>query len=278
MNYRPIDIADRKVTPRDAGAKPELLWLPLDALVIDNDFQRPLGRTNWISIHKIAEAFSWSKFTPVVVAPIGDGRFSIIDGQHRCHGAKLAGISYVPCMCVDLTVPEQAAAFGAINGQVTAISTYNIYAAALVARAPWAIACEQVVADAGARLMKGKGSQAAKKAGDIYTISLIRKHVEAGRGAVVTTALKALWSAPSCADARVWSNTILAPWLSVLQNNPRAQKRDLSGFMAANDPLLIERNVDRMRATDAYRNVSRVKLMQSTWAALLNKWLNEGGS
>ncbi len=126
--------------------------------------------------------------------------------------------------------------------------------------------------------MKGKGSQAAKKAGDIYTISLIRKHVEAGRGAVVTTALKALWSAPSCADARVWSNTILAPWLSVLQNNPRAQKRDLSGFMAANDPLLIERNVDRMRATDAYRNVSRVKLMQSTWAALLNKWLNEGGS
>lgn len=278
MNYRPIDIGDRKVVSRDAGEKPELLWLPLDALVIDNDFQRPLGRTNWISIHKIAENFSWSKFTPVVVAPVGDGRFSIIDGQHRCHGAKLACVTHVPCMVAQLSIPEQAEAFSAINGQVTAISTYNIYAAALVARAPWAIACEQVVADANARLMKSNANTATKKPGQVYTIGLIRKHVEAGRGAVVTAALKALWAAPSSGDTRVWSNAILAPWLSVMQNNPRAQRRDLSAFMAANDPLVIERNVDRMRATEAYRDVSRVKLMQSSWAALLNKWLSEGVS
>lgn len=278
MNYRPIAIDDLKVTPRNAGPRPELQWLPLDQLVIDNDFQRPLGRTNWISIHKIAEAFNWSKFTPVVVAPVGDGRFSIIDGQHRCHAAKLSGIPAVPCMIAQLTVPEQAAAFAAINGQVTAITSFNIYRAALVARAPWAIACDQVVADAGARLMKSKASHAAKKAGDIYTITLIRKHVDAGRGAMVTTALKAVWSAPSSGEARTWSYPILSAWFSVLQNNPRAQVRDLSSFMIANDPLDIERRVDKLRATDQYRGQTRIKLMQSVWTALLNKWLVESAS
>lgn len=278
MTYRPIDTADRVVKPRNAGPKPDLMWLPLTKLVIDGDFQRPLARANWSAIQKIADAFSWSNFTPVVVAPVGDGRFSVIDGQHRCHAARLIGAADVPCMIVQLSVSEQAAAFATINGQVTAITPHNIFRAALVARAPWAIACQQVVADANAKLMTSNKSSKEKKPGEVYCVSLIRKHVEAGRGGVVTTVLKALWAAPSSTETAIWSNTTLAPLLAVMQTNPRAHRYDLAPFIAANDPLLIQRKVDRMMASDQYRGKSRVMLMQGVWTALLNKWLVEGAS
>jgi hypothetical protein len=278
MSYRPIEIADRVAKPRNVGPQPDLEWLPLSKLVIDNDFQRPLARANWTTIQKIADAFNWSHFTPVVVAPVGDGRFSVIDGQHRSHAARLIGATDVPCMIVQLTVSQQADAFATINGQVTAVTPYHIYRAALVARAPWAIACQQVVADANARLMTFNKSSREKKPGEVYCVSLIRKHVEAGRGGMVTSVLKSLWAAPNFEDALTWSATTLSPLLFVIQEHPRAHRHDLAPFIAANDPLKVQRKVDRMMASDQYRGKSRVVLMQGIWKALLNKWLVEGAS
>ena len=208
--YRPIDITDRIVRPLPTGARPEQCWLPLTKLLVDGDFQRPLGRGNWNNIQKIADAFDWNHFTPVIVSPIGDGFYSIIDGQHRCHAARLRGVAEVPCLVVQMTVAQQAAAFAAINGQITAITPLNIFRAALVARAPWAIACDQVVSDAGAKLMKSNASTPSKKAGEVYCIMLIRAHVDAGRGAMVTKGLQAIWSAPNKGDIALWSDRFLA--------------------------------------------------------------------
>jgi hypothetical protein len=276
--YRAIDIADRAAIKRDPGAKPHLCWIDLDQLVIDGDFQRPLGKANWTTIGKIAAAFSWAHFTPVIVAPIGDGRYSVIDGQHRCHAAMMCRIRAVPCMVVDLTVAQQAAAFTAINAQVTAVSSFHIYRAGLVAREPWAIACDQVCKDADTKLMAANASAAAKKGGEIYAVSLIRRHVEAGRGGMVTHGLRAIWSAANAQDYRSWSAGILAPWLITLQMTPRAQQRDLGPFLAQHDLLRIERRVKQMQAQDKYAGTSRRMLMQSTIGALLNTWLEEGGA
>lgn len=276
--YRSIDIADRTTIRRDPGLKPDMAWIDLDQLVIDGDFQRPLAKANWTAIAKIAAAFSWAHFTPVIVAPVGDGRFSVIDGQHRCHAARLCKISAVPCMIVDLTVAQQAAAFTAINAQVTAVSGFHIYRAGLVAREPWAIACEQVCKDADARLMTYHASAAAKKGGELYCVTLIRRHVEAGRGGLVTHGLRAIWSSASAQDHRIWSEGILAPWLITLQMQPRAQQRDLGPFLAQHDLLRIERKVKQMLALDKYSRTSKRVLMQSTIGALLKTWLEEGGA
>jgi hypothetical protein len=53
-----------------AGAVPMLQWLKIADLVIDPAYQRPIigrGRQN---VERIARAFSWSCFAPVVVSPV----------------------------------------------------------------------------------------------------------------------------------------------------------------------------------------------------------------
>src|SRR5687767_15353118 len=105
-----------------AGPAPMLQWLKIADLVVDTSYQRPIigkGRRN---VDRIARAFSWSCFAPVVVSPVEGGKFAIIDGQHRTTAASLVGIDSVPCQIVIAEREEQAAAFKAINGITTPIS------------------------------------------------------------------------------------------------------------------------------------------------------------
>src|SRR5215210_1509111 len=104
------------------GPSPMLQLLKISELVVDPTYQRPIvgkGRTN---VHRIAQSFSWSCFSPVVVSPIEGGKFAIIDGQHRTTAASLLGLETVPCQVVIAAREEQATAFKAINGITTPIS------------------------------------------------------------------------------------------------------------------------------------------------------------
>jgi hypothetical protein len=67
MTQRPIDLTG--ITPVavvQTGVPPKLCWLDLDQLLIDDSYQRPLGRSNRITIRKIATEFDWSRFTPII--------------------------------------------------------------------------------------------------------------------------------------------------------------------------------------------------------------------
>jgi len=143
-------------TPKavSAGAAPMLQWLKIADLVVDTSYQRPivgLGRRN---VDRIARNFSWSCFAPVVVSPVEDGKFAIIDGQHRTTAAALVGIDSVPCQIVVAAREEQAAAFKAINGITTPISRMALHAAALVAREPWAVQLADVCTRADVELLR----------------------------------------------------------------------------------------------------------------------------
>lgn len=261
---------------RDPGRKPELEWLPIRQLVIDGDYQRPLERTNWTQIKKIAASFDWAHFTPVVVARLGDDLFSVIDGQHRCHAAKLIGVVEVPCVIHDLTQQQQARAFAAINGQVTAVSSFHLYRAALAACEPWAVTAEKVVADAGCRLMTFHASAANKKPGEVYSVQLIKKHVESGHGANVTAVLRAMWSSPSAQTPQLWTNDIMSPLLVLAQDNPRLLKRGMGAFLAENCPAKTRQGAAKMRAMDAYRDKTLRELFNKLLHAQLTKWMAEG--
>lgn len=277
MTYRPITRGDEKRVKIDPGARPAFAWLPLDKLLIDDDFQRPLARANWSAIRKIAQRFNWAEFGCVDVAPVGGGRYSVIDGQHRCHAALLAGIAEVPCLIKPLDQQQQARAFAAINSQVTAISTFHVYRAALAAMDPWAITAQQCVAAAGCELMTYHPTASAKKPKQVYTVGLIRQHVEAGRGALVTTGLSALANAPYADTVNLWSDRFIRPWLRVLQDSPRALRRDLTQFVSSHDLIKTGRAVDRLLTTEKYRDQRRAKLFTATLAAQLNKWVATGG-
>jgi hypothetical protein len=98
---------------------------------------------------RIAEHFNWSKFAPLIVAPVEGGKFAIIDGQHRATAAALRGVEMVPGQVVIADAAEQAAAFKAINGQVTRIHKLALQHAAISAGDPAAIEIRDVAAAAG---------------------------------------------------------------------------------------------------------------------------------
>jgi len=68
--FRRITVEGRdRFTLADQPA-PMLDWIALDRMVIDDSYQRPLNRANWVVIHKIAADFRWSRFGPILVSPI----------------------------------------------------------------------------------------------------------------------------------------------------------------------------------------------------------------
>ena len=73
-HFRTIDIGTRPKITGHVEAEPPLEWVPIKSLVIDGAYQRPLLTANWKAITAIATAFTWARFTPVLLSPTVDGR------------------------------------------------------------------------------------------------------------------------------------------------------------------------------------------------------------
>lgn len=54
----------------DLGPLPTLDWLPLDALFVDDRYQRQITDDGIALINRIVREFRWSKFHPLLVAPV----------------------------------------------------------------------------------------------------------------------------------------------------------------------------------------------------------------
>lgn len=205
MSIRAIDVSNYDPVTTNTGELPELGFVPIDKLVVDENYQRGIDKRGKKNVYLIAENFEWAKFSPLMVSVRPDGLYAIIDGQHRAHAAALLGITKVPAMITDLTTAEQASAFSWINGSVTALNANQIYRAALAAMEPWAVQCDAVVTKAGCRLMTSAGSAANKKSGEVYTVNLVRKHVDAGNAKYVVAVLEGIRNSPMRNDVRYYN-------------------------------------------------------------------------
>ncbi len=116
-----------------AGPPPQLDWIRIERLVVAEAYQRPITSAGRLNVRRIADRFQWSRFSPVIVAPVEGGLFAIIDGQHRTTAAAMIGIESVPCQIVLATPGEQAEAFTAINGAVTRVTRLALHRAAVAA-------------------------------------------------------------------------------------------------------------------------------------------------
>lgn len=272
---RPIDTSTVKqpiAAPDDLGPAPALDWIPIERLLLDDTYQRPLLPSNWTAIRKIAENFSWSRFQPIVVSPVAGGCFAVVDGQHRAHAAQLIGIETVPAMSCHLTRAEQARAFSWINGNTTAISTFHVYKAAIAAREAWAMDCMAAVEAAGCRIMTYNKTSAQKRAGEIYCISLIREHVDAGRAATVTAGLTALKEGPERDDPFPYAATFLRPWLRTVADKSLADwPLVLGDFLAKHSLYDILHRVEKLHMRPEYAQTAKAKLLQSSLKALMQE-------
>lgn len=263
----------RQLPPEEvrAGAVPQLQWVDLDLLRIDDSFQRPLTAQGWTAIDRITQKFSWAMFTPVVIAPIAGGFYSLIDGQHRCHAAQIAGFTSVPAMIVQTAEAGQAAAFAAINGNVLKMNSFSIYKAALMAGVEWAIRARDAVDAAGCVLLTYNKSTREVAVGDLKCINEIRGHVEKGRSGVVTAGLKAIRVQPDATPAH-FSTNVLNPWFYALQEvGPGALDADLEAFCAEHDLLKLRDAMTVIAKRPDIEGNSPALLMKQSLTVLLRR-------
>ena len=88
-----------------ADGAPHVLKL---ALLQTGKYQ-PRTRMDEGSLYELAESIkAQGVMQPVLVRPVGDGRYEIIAGERRARAAKLAGLDEIPVLVRD--VPDEAAA------------------------------------------------------------------------------------------------------------------------------------------------------------------------
>lgn len=247
-HYRQIDIEGMPIVPLADQPAPQMLWVELGDLVIDDRYQRPLNAGNRAAIRRIASDFRWSRFSPVIVAPIEGGRYALIDGQHRAHAAALCGVTSIPAMVALVAPEEQAQAFIEINTRQIRVSGHQVYRAALTAREEWALDCEAAVSAAGCRLMTANYSTVHKKPGQVFAVSLIRRMIEAGHASAVTAGLIAMREYEPESVANM-ADALLAPWLGAVVETTRDVPQLVSALNARRPWLVIEA-ADRMAEED----------------------------
>jgi hypothetical protein len=174
-------------TRHETGPKPELRWIPIRQLRIDEIFQRKILRRGELRILQIAQEFEWVKFKPVIVAPLPKDLFSIIDGQHGTTAAALRGIKEVPCQVVAADRRKQAEAFAAINGNVTAITPLQLHAARVAAGEPKALELAQACAEADVTICRYPVPANKMKVGETIAAGMLHGLLEKfGRGVFVS--------------------------------------------------------------------------------------------
>lgn len=239
-HLRPVETRDYAAiaVPSSFGRPPKLEWLSIASLVIDSEYQReitPRGRAN---VRRIAAAFDWAMFSPVIVAPAGGGKFAIVDGQHRTTAAKLCGIDRVPCVVIDVGKAIQAQAFKAINGNVTRMHTIHLHHASVAAGDEKALRIADVCRKAGVTIVRNPTQSTLLKVGETVVVTSIGRAIERFGEAATVFGLKAI-VATGGGNPGLLSQTIIWGVIEVLHDHPEWCK-DVSRLHAALDNIELE--------------------------------------
>ena len=240
----------------------------------DPRYQRSLEVRGAQNVAKIAKNFNWGRFSPILCTPVDGGFFAVIDGQHRTHAARACGIKNVPAMIVEMTDQEAAEAFVWVNASITAVTPVQIYKSSLAAELPWAIECRDAVAEADCKLMTVNYSGAAKKVGQVFCVSVVRKLVENGDKAVMIKVLAALRQL-EFVNPYYFSAAILKPMFNLFKEIRKVETPDIVDFLKHNELEDIERGVHKLREQPAYFREQYHKLLQACIKAKWNEWKRE---
>lgn len=162
--------------------------IPISKLFVDSVYQRAISQGSVKNIKRICEGFDWAKFLPVIVTQDGE-TFSIVDGQHRTTAAATIGINEVPCYVLSCTASEAAAAFAAINGNVTPVQPIDLWFAELAAKKPAAVALQRVLDASNVKITRKKEGFTA---GETRSITVLQRALDFYGSAILTTILQCI--------------------------------------------------------------------------------------
>jgi hypothetical protein len=239
------DRFDKPESGFNPGPAPQLRWLEIKDLVVDLTYQREIGKRGSANIRQIAENFDWSKFAPVIVAPLEGGQWAVVDGQHRTTAAMLRSIEKVPCQVVQADRAQQAAAYAAVNGSVTKTTAQQLYYAKLTAGHPECAALQEVLAASGVEVARRNLVVAKMKVGQTQAVGALSRCLREYGSATLITALQCITQTAD-GNAGFVRATIIEGICEVLHKNRR--------WCEAGDGLL--RAMDNLSFLDMWEEVS----------------------
>lgn len=137
---------------RDLGQRPELRWVDPKSLLVDEGYQRDLGKRSYSLIRGMMQAFAWRKMKPPIVVEVSGG-LHCVDGQHTAIAAASIGIAEIPVFVVGgSTLGERADSFVAHNRDRIVMSPLDVYRAKIAAGEPGAVDTAAVCQRAGIRI------------------------------------------------------------------------------------------------------------------------------
>jgi hypothetical protein len=183
-----LDLSDAA----EVGPRPELMWLPVDRLVVDPRYQREINRRGAQNVRAIAKAFSWLKFGIVIVAPVEDGLYAIVDGQHRTFGAAGRSLKEVPCLVIPADARTQADVFVSVNSQVTLMTPLQIHASRVAAGDADAIALVEACAAGGVTICRYPVPGNKMRPGETLAVGVLYKSLRTYGPRTLSMALKCI--------------------------------------------------------------------------------------
>ena len=171
-----------------AGKVGRLEMIPIDRLFIDSEYQRAVTVGSVRNIKRICSGFDWSKFLPVIVTE-DDGRYCIVDGQHRTTAAATIGVEAVPCYILACSPSEAAEAFAAINGNVTPVQPIDLWFAEIAAKNKKSLALKRVLDAASVTITRKKE---AYLVGETRSINVLRRAFDFYGPSILTTILQCI--------------------------------------------------------------------------------------
>lgn len=107
---------------------PDYRMVSVDSLTIDSRYQRHLSRKQ---VDRIIEHFDPNLFGAIKVSDRGNGKFAVVDGQHRTVAASLKGITEIPAFVSPTSnAQEEAHTYVAVNTFRKATTPYQTWVAA----------------------------------------------------------------------------------------------------------------------------------------------------
>jgi hypothetical protein len=137
----------------DCGQAPSLRWIEISTLVVDPAYQREIGGAGAKNICRIAREFDWSQFST----------------------AALRGHKKVPCQIISVDQRKQAAAFAAINANVTEMSSMQVHAAKVAASDVEALRLNKICAAGGVKICRYPVPASKMKVGETLAVTQLAK-------------------------------------------------------------------------------------------------------
>ena len=226
IDPRPFTNYLGKIVNEDLGIKPIQKWIKIKNLRIDEEYQREVGGAGATNIGRIGREFDWSKFGSIIVADLHDGTYAIVDGQHRSIVAALLDIEEVPCLVITADAKQQAAAFAAINGGITAISPLSIFHAEVASLNTEALAIKAACEKGHTTILRFRKSPKDLLVGETMAIEAIRMAFRNHGADILSLALRTITRTRK-GNAGLIKTPVVTSYCHVLDAEPKFRKREI---------------------------------------------------